>query len=258
MLHTGSLSCWNTSEQQSKTYLLLVGEIPCPFRRGIFRCDVTPLRISQHSRKNEKKSNVALPVTENTPHQTPPPPPATTLTDHTVSLTLIQHDDAEAGISPCFPKFTSPYTAPWLTLFILNRLCSQQTGLSTACLGYSFGFSSTHFAIRHTALPTSLLTVRLFPSCIRSLSVNIVLRIPLNDVRDPAAATWHPGGPWGSNRRDNPSQTPSCGKIWNPLPRVTASYFCSSNVISFRYSYLFGLRSMGFFLQILPLIHSYS
>lgn len=112
----------------------------------------------------------------------------------------------------------------------------------TACLGYSFGFSSTHFAIRHTVLPSSLLTDRLFPSCIRSLSVNIVLRIPLNDVRDPAAAaTWHPGGPWGSNRRDNPSQTPSCGKIWNPLPRVTASYFCSSNVVSLRYSCLFCL-----------------
>lgn len=198
-------------------------------------------------------------ITDSTQHQmkTPPPPPHHRLPCRSHWFTLTYSTWCWYRVSPRFTRFT--YTLHCTLTHLLahtimpNRLHSQQTALD--CLLGIFLRFLFHTLRNPPELPLSpplSSPIRLFPSCIRSLCVNIVLRTLHNDVRDPAAASWHPSGPWGSNRRDNPSQTPSCEQIWNPLLGVTASDFAPSRRIVF-----FRIVTFEFFLYQILIKNTY-
>lgn len=141
---------------------------------------------------------------------------------------------------------------------ILNRLRSQQTVLVdclTDCLGYSFGFSSTHFAIRHRAtpsLPTSLLS--------RSF-VSVLYTFSLCEHRPSYSSEWRQRFSSSSSnltprwplRQQQAWQSVANAILWEDLEPVANSYsirFCSCLFsVSFR-NWIFIVCFIGHLLKI--------
>jgi len=94
--------------------------------------------IATQWKKGAKKNKVALPVmytvTDNTPHHLSPhttTTTTTTLADHTISLTLIQHD-VDTGVSSCFPQFTYTLLLHLDSLYYTHNH-SEQVTFTTNC-----------------------------------------------------------------------------------------------------------------------------